>query len=104
YGQGYASSNFSNYISALAGLAGLGEGAAGTLSGEGNQAAQTNLTGATTLGNAQATGIIGSQNQINNALGAIPSLLGFSGTGSAYGKCGGTSGGGSPDAEGASRP
>jgi hypothetical protein len=93
YGQGYASQNFNSYINALSGLANLGEGAAGTLGGQGNQAAQTTLTGQTALGNAQASGIIGAQNQINNALSAIPGLLGGTGNGSSYGSGAGGSGG-----------
>lgn len=85
YGQGYAGQNFNSYISALAGLANLGGQSASSLAGVGNQAAATNLTGETGLGNAQASGIIGRQNQINNALGAIPSLLGYGNpTGGAY--------------------
>ena len=85
YGQGYASQNFNSYINALSGLANLGEGAGASLAGAGNQAAGTTLQGQTALGNAQATGIVGSQNQINNALSAIPTLLGGQGTGSGYG-------------------
>lgn len=86
YGQGYASQNFNSYIGALANLANLGQGSAAALAGYGNQGAATNLQGSTALGNAQASGIIGGQNQINNALGAIPQILGLSGgTGSTYG-------------------
>jgi hypothetical protein len=93
YGQGYASSNFNSYINALSGLANLGQSSATSLGSLGNQAAGTVLTGQTALGNAQASGTIGAQNQINNALSAIPLLLGGGG-GSSYGGSGSGSGGG----------
>lgn len=82
YGQGYAASGFQNYINALAGLANLGQGSATALGSAGNQAGGTALGGQTNIGSALAAGTVGAQNQINNALGAVPSILGFGGANS----------------------
>lgn len=97
YGQGYASQNFNSYINALSGLANLGQSSATALGQQGNQASGTVAGIQNTIGNAGAAGTIGAQNQINNALGAIPGLLGFPNqTGaSSYGSAGG---GGQPGA------
>jgi hypothetical protein len=75
YGQGYASQGFNGYIQQLAGLAGMGQTAATNLGSSGNAAAQTNLSGATQTGNAQAAGILGPTNSMLNGLqGAVGAI------------------------------
>ena len=71
YAQGSASQEFDNEYRRLFGLAGLGQGAAGTLGGYGSSYAN-NATGLITgAGNAQAAGTVGGANAWNNALGNI---------------------------------
>lgn len=71
FGQGLASTEFDNEYRRLFGIAGLGQGAAGTLGGYGSSYAN-NATGLITgAGNAQAAGTVGAGNAWGNALGNI---------------------------------
>ena len=71
YAQGSASQEFDNEYRRLFGIAGLGQGAAGTLGGYGSSYAN-NATGLITgAGNAQAAGTVGGANAWNSALGNI---------------------------------
>lgn len=86
YGQGAASSNFSTYIGALSNLANLGADTSSKLAGHGGTAGGQFQQQMGYIGNAQAAGTIGAQNQINNALSMIPQTLGMGNrNGSSYG-------------------
>lgn len=100
YAQGYANQNFNNFYNRLAGIAGMGQQAAGMTanyaSNYGNQASN-NLTG---MGNAQASadiarGNVAAQN-FNNLMKMAGTFMGGGGTGSSYGggQGGGAMGGG----------
>lgn len=87
YGQGMATQNFGNYANRLMQLAGIGQNAA---SNQGNQIGNA--------GQAQASGIVGSANALNGALGgATNNLMLYNllnktpGNSSAYGGGGGAS-------------
>ncbi len=75
YGQGYAGSNFGNYISGLTSLAGLGATSATSLGSFGNTAAGTTAGILNNQGNALAAGTAGQATGINNALSNVGPLL-----------------------------
>ena len=95
YAGGVASQGFNGYISQLANLAGIGEGAANQLGGIGNGQVSAGANLATGIGGAQAAGTIGSTSSmlggIQNAIGALgapqtnPSSTAFGST-SAFGQ------------------
>lgn len=97
---GYASQGLTGYLSGLGGLAQSGQSAATSLLGAGNQASQTLLQGYQGQGNAQAAGIVGANNALQQGLqnGLVPisnSLFGAPNTsGSGYGGGGITGAGG----------
>lgn len=76
YGQGYASQGFTNYISQLASLAGLGQSSATALGSAGNAASNNVLASLTNSGNAAAAGTLGAANATNNAIGSGLGALG----------------------------
>lgn len=86
YGQGYASTNFGNYINALSGLANLGASSSSSLLGQGNTNAGLQAGTQSFIGNAQAQGTINSQSAINNMLSQL--TAGSNNSGSSYGDIG----------------
>lgn len=96
YGQNYASSNFSQYISALSGLANLGQSSSVNLGQQGNTAASNVSNIQSGVASAEGSGIIGSANALRQGLSGLSTALGGGGTGSSYGNSGssGSSSGG----------
>jgi hypothetical protein len=83
---GYASAGLQQYLSGLSGIAGSGQSAAGTLLQGGNQAASNLGQLYTNQGAAQASGIIGSNNALQNGFGnALGGLLGAAGQTNGFG-------------------
>jgi hypothetical protein len=76
YGQGVASSNFGNYISTLANLAGMGQSTIGTLSGQGNQASGNVLSAQSGIGTAQASGTAGGTNALTKMIDQLAGIGG----------------------------
>lgn len=75
YGQGYASTNFSNYFNQLASLAGLGQ-AATTTTGQLGQSASTNeQNDVLTAGTARGSGYVGAANAVSGGVGQSAGLL-----------------------------
>ena len=90
YGQGLATQNFGNYRGALQQLAQLGQGAAGSLMGNSTAVGANAANAGMQQGAALASGVVGSANAFNGALGNIgnyamlQSFMNPSGSGSAY--------------------
>jgi len=94
YGQGYASSNFNNYISQLASLAGMGQNAVGSLGNIGTGTGTNVNNISNSLAGTTAGGVLGQTNAINQGIGNTLAALGqngssassFGGANSAIGK------------------
>lgn len=76
YGQGFASTQFDNYLQRLQALAESGRGAATSLGGIGTGVSQSVNNAYGTIGGATAGGILGSANSMNNGIGGFLGALG----------------------------
>jgi hypothetical protein len=71
YSQDYASTKFNDYTDRLMNLAGMGQGAAGSMAGYGANAGNQQAANLTNMGNAAAGANIANANQWNNSLQGI---------------------------------
>lgn len=79
YGQNTASMEFGNVANRLAGLAGVGQGAAQYIGSAGQQTGQALANNAIMAGQARASGYTGMANALNNAVGQGAMLYGMRG-------------------------
>ena len=76
YGQGFASTQFDNYLQRLQALAESGRGAATSLGGVGSGVSQSVNSGSQFIGNTMGGGILGSSNSMMGGIGGALGALG----------------------------